>query len=132
MGRREHEGMEMMRFARPCLLLMAFALIAHPIVPAQAQGFPSKTITIVVPLGAGTGMDILVRLYADKLQQVLGKPVIVENKPGAATMLAAVQIATAPPDGHTPGLLTSSALAINPALYKPINYNPADFVPAPH
>ena len=69
-------------------------------------------------------------LYADKLSQSLGKPVVVENKPGAATMLAAVQVATAPADGYTFGVLTSSALAINPALYKQINYNPAqDFVP---
>ena len=57
--------------------------------PARAQSYPSKTITIVVSIGAGTGMDVLARLYAEKLSAVLGKPVVVENKPGAATMLAA-------------------------------------------
>ena len=57
--------------------------------PAQAQSYPSKTITIVVSIGAGTGMDVLARLYAEKLSAALGKPVVVENKPGAATMLAA-------------------------------------------
>ena len=62
--------------------------------PAQAQSYPSKNITIVVSIGAGTGMDVLVRLYAEKLQAVLGKPVVVENKPGAATMLAAAQVAS--------------------------------------
>ena len=98
--------------------------------PAQAQSYPSKNITIVVPLGPGSGMDILVRLYAEKLSQALGKSVIIENKPGAATMLAAAQIANAPADGHTLGVLTSSALAINQALYKQMNYSPDnDFTP---
>jgi tripartite-type tricarboxylate transporter receptor subunit TctC len=94
-----------------------------------AQDYPSKTVTIVVSIGAGTGMDVLARLYADKLQAALGKPVVVENRPGAATMVAAQAVATAPPDGHTLVVLTSGALAINPALYKQINYDPNDFVP---
>ena len=98
--------------------------------PAQAQSYPSKNITIVVSIGAGTGMDVLVRLYAEKLQAALGKPVVVENKPGAATMLAAAQVATSPPDGHTLVVLTSAAMAINQSLYKQINYSPEnDFVP---
>jgi tripartite-type tricarboxylate transporter receptor subunit TctC len=75
-------------------------------------------------------MDVLARLYAEKLATALGRPVVVENKPGAATMLAAAQVAQSPPDGHTLVILTSSALAINPALYKKINYNPeTDFTP---
>jgi tripartite-type tricarboxylate transporter receptor subunit TctC len=118
-------------FALVTVSLIWTATYSH--VPANSQGagdYPNRPITIVVSLGAGTGMDVLVRLYADKLSQSLGKPVVVENKPGAATMLAAVQVATAPADGYTFGVLTSSALAINPALYKQINYNPAqDFVP---
>src|SRR6185436_13391174 len=97
---------------------------------AVAQDYPSKNITIVVSIGAGTGMDVLARLYADKLSAALGKPVVVENKPGAATMLAANAVATAPPDGHTLVVLTSSALAINPTLYKQISYDPnRDFIP---
>ena len=79
---------------------------------AMAQDYPSKNITIVVSLGAGTGMDVLTRLYADKLQTALGKPVVVENKPGAATMLAAAQVANAPADGYTLVVLTSSAMAL--------------------
>ena len=63
-------------------------------------------------------------------RRCLGKPVVVENKPGAATMLAAAQVATSPPDGHTLVVLTSAALAINQTLYKQINYSPEnDFVP---
>ena len=94
-----------------------------------AEEYPSKPITIVVSLAAGTGMDVLTRLYAEKLSQALGKPVIVENKPGAATTLAANQVANAPADGHTLVVLTSIALAINPTLYKHLNYAPEDFVP---
>ena len=85
--------------------------------PLRAEDYPSKPITIVVSLAAGTGMDALTRLYAEKLSQALGKPVIVENKPGAATTLAANQVANAPADGHTVVVLTSIALAINPTLY---------------
>jgi tripartite-type tricarboxylate transporter receptor subunit TctC len=108
------------------LALAVFGLNAE----ARAQGYPSKTVTIVVSIGAGTGMDVLARLYAEKLQTALGKPVVVENKPGAATMLAANQVAGSPPDGHTLVVLTSSALAINPTLYKQISYEPnRDFIP---
>jgi tripartite-type tricarboxylate transporter receptor subunit TctC len=98
--------------------------------PAKAQSYPSKPVTIVVSIGAGTGMDVLARLYAEKLSAALGKPVVVENKPGAATMLAATHVAQSPPDGHTLVVLTSSALAINQSLYKQLNYNPEnDFTP---
>jgi tripartite-type tricarboxylate transporter receptor subunit TctC len=110
------------------LILAALALGATA-PTAQAQAYPDRTITIVVPLAAGTGMDTLVRLYADKLQASLGKPVVVENKPGAALMLAAAAVATAPADGYTLLVSTSSAMAINPVLYKKINYKLTDFVP---
>ena len=97
---------------------------------AQAQAYPSRTVTIVVPLAAGSGMDTLVRLYAEKLAERLGKPVVVENKPGAALMLAASMVAAAPPDGYTLVVSTSSAMAINPVLYKKVNYDHVkDFVP---
>ena len=91
---------------------------------AQTQSYPSRNVTIVVSIGAGTGMDVLVRIYAEKLSQALGKPIVVENKPGAATMLAAAQVATSPPDGHTLAVLTSAAMSINQWLYKQMNYSP--------
>ena len=98
--------------------------------PAGAQSYPTKPVTIIVPLAAGTGMDTVARLYGEKLQQVLGRPVVVENKPGAALAIGAVAIASAAPDGHTLGVLTSGPMAIGPALYKKIAYNPAkDFTP---
>jgi tripartite-type tricarboxylate transporter receptor subunit TctC len=97
--------------------------------PAGAQTYPSKPVTIIVPLAAGTGMDTVVRLYGEKLQAVLGRPVVVENRPGAALAIGAVAIATAAPDGHTIGVLTSGPMTIGPALYKKISYDPQKFVP---
>ena len=98
--------------------------------PAAAQAWPTKNITIIVPLAAGTGMDTLVRLYGERLSQALGKPVIVDNRPGAALMLGVGMLAKAAPDGHTLGVATAPALAINPALYKQVAYDAEkDFVP---
>lgn len=123
-----------MPIARRALLALAapifatFALSAA--CPAAAQDYPNRPITIIVPLAAGSGMDSLVRLYADRLQGALGQPVVVENRPGASLMLAAATVAKAPADGYTLLVSTSSAMAINPVLYKQINYNPVkDFVP---
>lgn len=108
----------------------ALAALALAVMPAQAQTYPDRPITIVVPLAPGSGLDALVRLYADKLQTSLGKPVIVENKPGASLMLAAQYVAAAPADGYTLLVSTSSAMAINLALFKKVNYDAAkDFVP---
>ena len=85
---------------------------------------------IVVPLAAGSGVDLMARFYGEQLARSLGKPVIIENRPGAATMIGTSAVATAAPDGHTLLVATSSAMAINPTLYKTIPYNPnADFVP---
>ena len=105
-------------------LVLAAALSSSS---AGAQSYPSKPVTIIVPLAAGTGMDTVVRLYGEKLQQVLGRPVVVENRPGAALAIGAVAIATAAPDGHTIGVLTSGPMTIGPALYKKISYDPQKF-----
>jgi tripartite-type tricarboxylate transporter receptor subunit TctC len=97
---------------------------------ARAQAYPDRPVTIVVPLAAGSGMDSLVRQYGEKLGEALGKPVVVENKPGAALMLAATHLATSPPDGYTLAVATSSVMAINPVLYKKVNYDAQkDFAP---
>ncbi|MGB7856902.1 MAG: tripartite tricarboxylate transporter substrate-binding protein [Pseudolabrys sp.] len=116
-------------FVRRALLAAAITTAVAG-VPAQAQDYPTRPVTIVVPLAAGSGMDALVRLYAEKLQVALGKPVVVDNRPGAALMLAAAAVATAPADGYTLLVSTSSAMAINPVLYKKVNYDHVkDFVP---
>jgi len=115
-------------FARSAL--GALALAALIATPGAAQTYPSKPVTLIVPLAAGTGMDALARLYAEPLGQALGKPVVVENRPGAGLMLGTQAIAQAAPDGHTVGISTASPLAVSPVLYKKLNYDPAkDFVP---
>ncbi len=120
----------MARLRHCAFLVLALVAIGGLRSPASAQDYPSRNITIVVSISAGTGMDVLARLYAERLSLLLGKPVVVENRPGAATMLAAAQVAGAPPDGHTLVVLTSGAMAINRALYKQISYDSErDFVP---
>jgi tripartite-type tricarboxylate transporter receptor subunit TctC len=127
-GERFGGGVVIKQMSRFLLCSLGLASLSM-VTPADAQTYPSKTITIVVSIAAGTGMDVLARIYADKLQATFGKPVVVENKPGASTMLAANYVANSPPDGHTLVVLTSGAMAINPALYKQLNYDPNDFVP---
>src|SRR5215210_7679657 len=105
------------------LLALSALLLLIGFVPANAQ-YPNRPVTIMVSLAAGSGMDVLVRLYADKLAQSLGKPVIVENRPGASLMLAANAVAQSPPDGHTLLVSTSSAMAINLTLFKQVTYDP--------
>ena len=98
-------------------IVAALALAAvYPLTPATAQPYPSRPITIIVPLAAGTGMDTVVRLYGDELSKSLGQAVIVDNRPGAATMIGTDAVAKAPPDGYTLLVATSSAMAINPVL----------------
>ncbi len=118
------------------LTLAALALAATQVLatgaasPAQAQGYPSKPVTLIVPLAAGTGMDTLARIYAEPLGHALGKPVVIENKPGAGLMLGTAAIAAAAPDGHTIGISTATPMAANQVLYKKISYDPTkDFAP---
>jgi tripartite-type tricarboxylate transporter receptor subunit TctC len=108
---------------RGALAALALFIVA-PFAPAAAQDYPTRNVTIVVPLAAGAGMDVLVRLYAEELGKALGKPVVVENRPGAALMLAAQTVAAAPPDGHTLVVSTSTPIVINTFLYKKMTYNP--------
>jgi tripartite-type tricarboxylate transporter receptor subunit TctC len=118
----------MLRVAmRAAALMLGLALVQT--LPARAE-YPERPVTIVVSLAAGSGMDVLVRLYADRLSQSLGKPVIVENRPGASLMLAANTVANSVPDGHTLLVSTSSAMAINLTLFRQVTYDPErDFVP---
>src|SRR5882762_8656515 len=118
----------MLRAATSAVALMLGLALAQTS-PARAD-YPNRPVTIMVSLAAGSGMDVLVRLYADKLSQALGKPVIVENRPGASLMLAANSVANSAPDGHTLLVSTSSAMAINLTLFRQVTYDPErDFVP---
>jgi tripartite-type tricarboxylate transporter receptor subunit TctC len=116
-----------LKMHRASLCVVLLGLLAT--VPARAEDYPSRAITIVVSLAAGSGMDSITRVYAEKLSEDFGKPVIVENKPGAATTIAANEVAKANPDGYTLVVLTCIALSVNPTLFKHLGYDPQDLTP---
>ena len=101
--------------------------------PATAQEFPSGTVRLVVPLGAGGAMDTIARVIAAKLQDRFGKPVIVENITGGGTLIAANTVARAAPDGQTLLIAPSGMLTTNLTLFKQLPYDPRkDFTPVTH
>src|ERR1017187_7432073 len=89
-----------------------------------ARNFPSKPIRIIVGYAAGGGNDIVLRLIAPKMAEGLGQPVIVENKPGAQSIVAAEYVAKAAPDGYTLLMGASGPIAMNPATYSKLSYSP--------
>jgi tripartite-type tricarboxylate transporter receptor subunit TctC len=113
------------------LLNMLFTALASVCVPqALAQaGYPNKPIRFIVPYPAGGGADIVARMLAQKMTQSMGQPVLVENKPGASTLIGTEMLAKAAPDGYTLGLITDSH-AINPSFFAKLPYDSIkDFSP---
>jgi tripartite-type tricarboxylate transporter receptor subunit TctC len=107
------------------LLLMMFGAAN-----ALAQDYPTHNVSFIVPTGPGAATDLLARILAPQLGERLGKPFVVENRPGAGTMTASNAVAKATPDGYTILMGTSTPLAINATLYKHLPYDPAtDFMP---
>jgi tripartite-type tricarboxylate transporter receptor subunit TctC len=97
---------------------------------AQAQAYPTKPIRIIVPYPAGGGIDVISRVLGERLSQRLGQPVLVDNRPGGGTILAAEQVARAAPDGYTLMVTTDATLSVNPHLYSKLSYDPVkDFAP---
>src|SRR5215831_20570164 len=86
-GDKKPKGEEMLRLKRRCIMAALALVAACPLTPATAQSYPTRPMTIIVPLAAGTGMDTVVRLYGDELSKSLGQSVVVDNRPGAATMI---------------------------------------------
>lgn len=120
------------RARRAGIVLAGLALLLGPALPAAAQDFPikGKPIRIVVGFTAGGGTDAQARIVAQKLGELLGTSVIVDNKPGASTMLAASEVARAAPDGHTLLYAPSSTMAQNPHTLSQVPYDPfKDFTP---
>ena len=91
--------------------------------PSTAD-YPNHQVNLVVPFAPGGGTDILGRLIGQKLSDRFGKPFVVENRPGAGTVTAAVQVAKSPPDGYTIMMATSGTMAMNTTLYKKLPYDP--------
>jgi tripartite-type tricarboxylate transporter receptor subunit TctC len=112
------------------LAVAALALLALGVGPGAAQSYPEKSISIVIPLGAGGAMDRITRLIGEQMSKRLGQPVVVENRPGAGMVVGASAVANAAPDGYTLMNAPSGAYAINPTLFKKLSYDPdKDFVP---
>ncbi len=109
--------------------LIAFAAVVFGPGQALAQTYPTKPIRIVVPFVAGGAVDLLARIMGAKLSEALGQAVIIENRPGAGGNAAADAVAKSPPDGYTI-LQNTNGLAISPALYKKLPFDPVkDLIP---
>lgn len=96
---------------------------------ALAQPYPSKPIRWIIPYAAGGGADALARMVAPALSRELGQAVVIENKPGAASSIAAAEVARSAPDGYTIFSADNGTLMYNPALYKKLPYDTKDFAP---
>jgi tripartite-type tricarboxylate transporter receptor subunit TctC len=125
------------RIIRRALCVVAFAALAAPAVHADAP-YPTRTVRVVFGLSAGSSSDVMARIVAEKLGQKWGKPVIIENRPGAGGNIAADVVAKSAPDGYTL-LLSNVSIAIAPSYYRNLNYDPVkDLIPvselaiAPH
>lgn len=111
--------------SRRAALALAVALLAGfgPLLPAQAQGWPTKPVTLVVPFAAGGPTDVVARVLAAQMSKALNQSVVVENKVGAGGTIAAAYVARAQPDGYT-FLIHHNGMATAPALYRKLTYNP--------
>jgi len=111
-------------------MLGCAALALGCMATALAQDYPSKPIRLISAHAAGGGADQLSRIVSDHLAKLLRQPVVVENRPGASTMIAAEYVAQAPPDGYTILMATVTTLSINPSLFHKMRYDPIkDFAP---
>ena len=113
--------------------LVAVALVSALIAPASApaqQKYPLRSVRIVLPFAAGSAVDLLGRLYAQRMTESWGQQVVVDNRTGANGIIGMEAIARSAPDGYTIGMANISTLAINPALYPKLSYDSLrDFVP---
>ena len=100
------------------------ALTAQTATLVSAQDYPTKPITLVVPFTPAGSVDTVGRLVGQKLSERLGKPVIIENRPGAGSATGTIQVAKSAPDGYTLLLAPSGTYSINPTLYKQLSYDP--------
>jgi tripartite-type tricarboxylate transporter receptor subunit TctC len=116
--------------AAACLMACSIVVHAQATSTGSVQAYPNKTIRIVVPYPAGGGIDLISRAIGNQLSQRWGQPVVIENKPGSGTIVAAEGVAKAAPDGYTLMVTTDSTISVNPHLYARLPYDPVkDFAP---
>jgi len=119
-----------MTMPRLAFWIMGSLLLTIAAAPARAQDYPARSITLVVPFAPGGGVDQMARLIGGKLEQRLGKSIVIENKPGAGSIIAASHVQKSSPDGYTLLMAPAPTLAVNVSLYKNLPYDPyTDFVP---
>ena len=106
-------------------LASAFAAVSTPVSTGlMAQAWPAKSIRMIVPLAPGATADIVARLFADELGKALGQTIVVDNKTGAGGTIATAELARAPADGYTMGLVSQGTMVFNIGLYKSPGYDP--------
>jgi tripartite-type tricarboxylate transporter receptor subunit TctC len=117
-------------FRRTAIRAIGLAALVCAMPAAFAAEYPTRPVNLVVAFTPGGPSDVLARILGKKLEQLLGQPFVIENRPGAGGNVAAEQVARAAPDGHTLLNGNNSILATNAALYKNIGFDPvADFAP---
>lgn len=111
-------------------LLLAAVVTSLACGSAVAQGYPARSIKLIIPFPPGGTTDLVGRAFADAMSKVLGQPVVVENKGGASGSIGTEALSKAPADGYTIGLSSASGMAINPACNPKTSYDPIkDFIP---
>jgi len=111
-------------------LILALALGALPCISwAQSAGYPSKPIRLVIGFAPGGAADYVARAMNDAFGKALGQPVVVDNKPGNGSSIAAEFVAKSAPDGYTLLIASPSSISVNPALNPNLSYTPADLIP---
>jgi len=109
--------------------VLAVAAAAAALAQGGAANYPDHPIRVIVSVPAGGGVDTVTRIVADKMSRTLGRPLVVENKAGAAGSVAAEYVFTSPPDGYTLLASQPSPITTNPFLYKSLDYDPTKLVP---
>jgi tripartite-type tricarboxylate transporter receptor subunit TctC len=108
---------------------LAGAALLSAALPCTAQPYPARPLLVVMPLQAGSAVDVMIRIVAQKMSEDLGQQIVIENQPGAAGSIGAERVKRAPPDGYTVGALNDSILTMIPNIRK-VAYDPLkDFVP---
>lgn len=114
---------------RTALRILSHLMLIFSMMGALAADYPNKPVTIVVGYSAGGGVDTIARMVAEKLPQRLGQPVVVENRPGVASIVGATYVAKAKPDGHILLMGASGPIVFNHALDSKLPYGPQDLTP---
>lgn len=115
----------MLKFNRRAVLALGGAALSLPGLPASAQDYPSRPVTLVVSYAAGGGTDAIARVFAARLEKALNGRVIVENRPGAAANIRTEVVASSEPDGYTLLIGNQGPMVVNPHIFK-LKYDPAE------